>query len=63
MKKIGQIILLSISILCVMTGCGKKDENNSLLNVDEMQKEAVRIELSDDEILVDNIGISQDVIW
>lgn len=61
MKKISQILLMSIMTLFVVTGCGKREHNNSPLNVDEMQKEAVRIELSDDEILVDNIGISQDV--
>lgn len=60
MKKYLKLILIGICTIAVLGGCGKKAEQDSSKKTEEMFENAVRIELSDETILVDGVKASSD---
>lgn len=60
MKKYFKLILIGICAIAVLSGCGNKAEQDSPEKIEEMLEDAVRIELSDEKILVDGTEISSD---
>ena len=60
MKKIWKLVLVSLCTLAVLTGCGQKTENADSSVLENLYEEAVKIELSDETILVDGTAVSND---
>ncbi len=60
MKKYGYLFLIGISIMATLSGCGKKSETDKFASGDAIFEGAVKIELSDETILVDGAEISSE---
>lgn len=60
MKRCLNLILIGICAITVLSGCGKQTEQNSSANMEEILEGAVKIELSDETILLDGTEISSD---
>lgn len=58
MKRLCKLLIISISIFAVLTGCGKQENNMDNTILENVTEEPIKIELSDDTILVDGTEIS-----
>lgn len=60
MNRIFKWTMLCFCTLAIMVGCGKKETDDEFVKADDLLKEAVEIELSDEKILVDGVEIAKD---
>lgn len=60
MNRIFKWTMLCFGTLAIMVGCGKKETDDEFVKADDLLKEAVEIELSDEKILVNGVEIAKD---